>query len=1798
MKKFNALLSILVVLFIWGCGPSNSVEVVEFSPEGEIPSLVTFTVDFSENLAPADMQDKWLTEEFIVFTPAIKGKFKWVGTSRLIFSPDSPLEPMQSYTAEITKKVLFNSTFDPDFEEFEFRTPDLKLEKLDLYWSNIPKQYYRLSVKGNLSFNYPVSPALLKKYLEVRQNGKLVDTWIPVTDKADTKISINFGEVQQTEKEIEIVLYVKKGLESIYGKKPLDKTIRISKSLPPVTELTVTGIASGYDGENGWLEVETSQMVEENKLKDFVVINPPVDLNFSVSENLFRIEGNFASMQSVDLLIKKGLSGAYGGKLQDDFEQTVSLIEISPSVNFADKKGTYLMLGGQKNILVNTVNVTGVDIQVNQVFKNNIALMLNQYSDNYYYDDYGYNPTYYVGNYGRILYSEVINLKNRRNWLEKFTLNLDKIVHSKNKGIYVVNVSSTEDAWISDSKIIALSDLAIIAKKGKDELVVFVNSIKEATPVKDVTISLLSSNNQILLTGTTNSDGLIRFLSLSEKIKDFNPVIVTAEKEDDFNFIDLRSTLIETSRFEVDGTNPVASGFSVFTYSDRNIYRPGETVYLSSVVRTDKLKTPGDIPVFVKIINPQGKVFQEIKKSLNPEGSFELSVSLPVYALTGEYTAEVYSGVDILIDSYKFAVEDFVPDKLRVNVKTDKPSVLPGENVSIKINTEFLFGAKGSNLKYESYISLKSLPFRSNKFTDYNFEYHTSEVPVFENVPFEGTLDDNGLGSITYAAPYDLPSQGYISATAYVSVFDLTSRTVNRVSSFNIYPHKQFIGIKNTGEYYAVNQNLSFPVVTIDKDDRTLPGKTLTATLVRYEWNTVLKKDYSDRYYYASEEKEIIEWTKDYNSGSGDKDLTFMVTKSGRYELRVAYKLSDQYVKKSFYAYGFLTATSTSFQVNREGKIDIVFDKAVYRPGEKAKVLFIGPFSGKMLITMEREGVLYNKYIDFQNKSAQVEIPVFDEYMPNAYVTATLFKKHNSDNSTPFLVAHGFASIKVERKELNLPVTISNPPKIKPNSKQEIIVKTAPSRNIYVTLAAVDEGILQIRNFVTPDPYKFMYAKRSLSVESFDLYKLLLPEILSLNSSVGGDDYFSSELKRRTNPITSKRFNLFAFWSGIRKSDGNGIVRIPLEVGDFNGEVRLMAVAYSGSRFGSAESRMKVVDDIIIEPEIPKYLISNDKLTSPVTVINTTSKNVSVNLELKTSGPLKISGKATQSLSIKPNSTAKAEFNIESLNSVGEGKIIITASGGAKVTQTINISVTPPTPLITESGSGTLKNGSEIKIRIPANYISGTFNASLKISKFPMIKFSKQLKALIGYPYGCIEQTVSKAFPMLYFGDIAKVTAPELFTNNAPPFYVKEAIRKIETMQLYDGSISYWQGDSYSSWWGSVFAAHFLLESKTNGYSINEVALNRLLAFLAKKARENSTYNYVRYENGTRNVYRIANKEIIYSLYVLALAKRGDLSTMNYYKSKQNLLSNDMKYLLAASYAQLGQWNSYHQVIPKFYKLEITDRLSGGSFDSEIRANSIILNVLLDNDPQNQQIPQLIKYLSDNIAKVYTTQEQAFYFLAMGKAAARTADSKLKVDVIVDNKIIGTANGSDLKIEDNKIPGKTILLKGNGKGELYYYWSASGMKTNDKVQNTDNNLSVRREYYDFKTNQRINNNSFYQGQLLVCKIILKAQNQSAENIVITDIAPAGFEIENPRLSAASGMAWSSNNPISVQYLDVRDDRLFIFTNLESNSEKEFTYMLRVVNRGYYNLPVISAEAMYNPDFRSYNGGGFVQVGLK
>ena len=1780
----------LAAIGLSGCASSSDVEIITFSPQGETPLLTTVEIEFSRDLAPPEKQNQWLTEQFVAFEPSIPGRFKWTSGRRLVFSPDTPLEAIQEYTAGVTDAVLFGADLSADFEEYSFHTPDFDVIRAEVFWTHIPHQYYTVTVQANLHFNYPVQPERLREHLEVLRDDEPIGDIQIISDQPAEVIAVTFGEVKQKDSEQVFTIRIEDGLLSVVGKKPLQDTRDFKTVLPPITQLAVTGVASGYDGSTGWIEVATTQMVDEETLPQYVRVEPERSLQFFVSDNIVRIEGDFENEQTVDLIIEKGLPGLFGGVLEQEYRQQVSFVDIQPAVNFADRRGRYMLRGGAQNLEVHAVNIDELEIETHEVYANNILHFLNQHR--WYRYDYGYNPNYHVGDFGRELFRETIPLSSSRNWLGRHIISLDRVLESRHKGIYVVRVSSSEDRWIQDSKIVAISDLALIARVADDQITVFVNGIGDARPVEGVNISIISSNNQTLFEGRTDARGMVRFEDVRMRSEGFTPQLVLAETGEDFNVLDLDEARVETSRFDVGGLTQPSREYVTFLYAARDLYRPGETANLSAIVRTEDVHTVADVPVILKIISPRGRTFREYKMVLNGEGSFEQAIEIPDYALTGVYNMELYTGGDRLIGSSSFSVEEFVPDKVRVQLSAAERQYRPGDELVVAVDAEFLFGARAANLRYEADVQLRHRPFRSESFPGYDFSEHSVKNSRIERTALEGTLDSEGRAELRYTIPADIRAGGILEGRMYVSVFDLTGRTVNRVQPFTVYPNSAAIGIQSPGTYFGVNRNINFSLVAVDRKDQALRNFAADVRLVRLEWQTVLKKDHAGRYYYASEEKEILEWEKRVTL-NGETPYSVTVRRSGKYELRVAKAGMNAYQKTAFYAYGWATATASSFEVDREGRVDIIFDRERYRPGENAKVLFMCPFAGRLLITVERSGVYHHQYVDVDKRSVEITLPVRGEYLPNAYVTATLFRPHNGDRDTPFLVGHGFAAMDVERSENRLPLSISAPERVKPGTTQTVTIKTAPERNIYVTLAAVDEGILQITDFETPDPYTTMYARRALQVGAHDMYKFLLPEIVRGSSSTGGGD-LQDQARKRTNPITTRRFKLFSYWSGIRKSDANGSVRITLKLPQFNGEARLMAVAYTGERFGAAERRMKVANDIILEPQIPRLLTAGDSLLMPVTVINTTERRGRVRVSLDVDGPLSVQSDTRASVTVPANGTAQVLFRVSAGRIPGTASLRLSASGMDDVRERIDLAVRPRVPFSAEHRSGILRGGSSVTLPSADGYVRGTRSVQLTVSAFPAIRFADKVRRLVDYPYGCIEQTVSRAFPQLYLEEVLKLAAPERYRQHNPVYYVNEAIRRVESMQRYDGAMSYWPGGE-PTWWGSVYAAHFLVEAGKARYSINEHVLQRLLRYVAKQARTRETFDYAHRRGTGRTIELKARKEILYSLYVLALAGKQDLSTMNYYKSRPHLLTRDTRYLLAGAYALAGKWSSYHQTVPDMFRAALPERETGRSFDSELRANAVMLNVLLEVDPANKQIPDILRWIAGRAENMYSTQETAFVMLALGKAARRSAGADINVSVLVDGKKRGSYSGTSLVLGEKEIGTGSVQLKASGSGEAYYFWSAEGVKLRGDIEEVDVNMRARRQFYDYRSGQPVRGSEFRQGQLVVCKLSLTGEGRSIDNVALTDVVPAGFEIENPRLRPSTALGWSLSNPLNIEHMDVRDDRLILFTSLDGGATREFAYLLRVVNAGRFVLPPVAAEAMYDPAFRSYHGAETVNV---
>ena len=1794
-KSFFLIPIVFGIIFLSSCN-RNIVSLDYTNAKDEVEQLGNLTFRFSQPLMKDSLLNQWDSSEYVSFEPKIAGRFRWVHADELVFSPSTALLPATSYKAKINNEVLKFSSFGKiqNVDNISFRTPDLKLENSNTSWVVQDEGSNTALPQLDLVFNYPVSPAMVKEKLQLTINGQPVEYTMQTLSTSNT-ISLRLLGLKMKDEDVEAQINIEKGLLPEGGTNgTVEKLVAKSIIYSPYV-LRITDVGTNSDGT---VTVTTSQQVSSTNLASFIKITPAIKFTVEEQDNGFVIHSdNFDVSKTYEMVIAKGLKGKIGGVLKEDYNANLAFGELEPSISFANSKAVYLSKLGEKNIEVKVTNVEKMKVVVSKIYENN--LLAAQRSGYYpaesgnqsHEDEGGYSDSYSESVVGDVIFQEEIDTRTLPKFGNSriFHFNIDDKLPDF-KGIYHVMIRSEKDNWVRDSRFVSISDIGLVAKEGKDKILVFANSVKTAAPLTGVNAVVYGANNQVLGMAATNADGVAEIAYTRKEFVGFKPAMIIAKTADDFNYLPFSTTKVGTSRFEVGGRHSNGSGLDAFVYEERDIYRPGEKINFSVILRDKQWKSPGTIPVQLKFLLPNGKELKTFRKTLNDQGSLEGSIDLTTSAITGSYSLEVYTSNDILLTTEAFHVEEFVPDRIKVTTKLDKPFLQPGDISQLSIHADNFFGPPAANRNYECEIQIKQKSFSSKKYSGYNFDL-ANQNSFFDKVVREGKTSESGNANEKYEVPSTYKNIGQLQANFYATVFDETGRPVSRSSSVDIFTQEIFFGIANDGNYYyPLNQNLQFGLIALGKDDQLLNGARAEVQVIKHEYRTVLAKSGSYFRYESQKEDKLMASANLTISGERTK-YSFVPRVPGDYELRVYIPGSNSYVSKGFYSYGSWGTDNNSFEVSNEGNIDISTDKASYNTGEKVKALFKAPFSGKMLITMETDKVVSYQYtnVSADTRTVSVDLPLTADEVPNVYITATLIKPHDISD-IPLTVAHGYLNVSVEEKGRKIPVEILAQKSVRSRTHQKIKVKA--EANSMVTLAAVDNGVLQVSNFDTPDPYGYFYAKRALEVNGYDLYPLLFPELKARLSSTGGD--MESDMKKRVNPMPAKRIKIMSYWSGIKQADGSGEAEFEFDIPQFSGEIRLMAVSYKDKNFGSKEEKMTVADPIVLSTALPRFLSPKDSVTVPVTVTNTTSKSAKAVAVIKATGPVEIIGQNEQTVELSPNSEKRISFTVYGHPEIGTGKVTVDVNSmGEHFSDETEIGVRPAASLQKITGSGLVDGGSSQAIHFGTNdFIPSSMDYSLVVSRSPAIEYVKYLSMLVQYPYGCTEQTVSAAFPQIYYGDMADMLHLNKSAKANANYNVQEAIRKIKMRQLYNGAIMLWDNEDSENWWSTVYAAHFLLEAKKAGYDVDKSLLETILSYINNRLKKRETITY--YYNRTLNK-KIAPKEVPYSLYVLALAGRPNVSAMNYYKSNPELLSLDCKYLLSAAYALAGDKNSFKQFLPTQFSGEESVAQTGGSFYSDIRDESIALNVLVDVDPSNTQIPLMAKHVSEKLKQRYwySTQELAFSFIALGKISREALKSNATAEVKVNGKTVAEMNGNDLRLGTQQLKGTNIDLATKGTGRLYYYWEMEGISASGAYKEEDSYLKVRKHFYD-RYGRLISGNTFKQNDLVIVQIVLeKSYSGSVDNIVITDMLPAGFEIENARTKEIPGMEWikDASSPTAI---DVRDDRINLFVDGVGNKQVYY-YAVRAVSPGTYRMGPVSADAMYNGEYHSYNGAGVIKI---
>ncbi|MEW6096720.1 MAG: alpha-2-macroglobulin [bacterium] len=1742
---------------------------VAFSPSEEVGVKTNFTFEFSSDVVETTSVGNMLEKEEVIFTPKIKGRFKWLSQKMLRFYPEVILPPATSFKVEVLPKICKKKNiFIKGDRVFSFYTERLKIIHSQPRFIYERKEKMETRIEWTIEFNQNVSPKKLYEFCKIYYDLKVGVKNIPykITPEGPAKVFKFITEpIKRGNNEQFIKIRIEKGLLGEKGDLGLLLDFVGDFKIEP--NLKVYQVLPQQNERQCWIQIEFSSPVDTTFLKEYIKLKPEIEFRLEQDNRYCNIHGDFKPGESYEVYIREGVPAEDGTFLQQDFETTVVIQDLEPSLAFKDK-GIFLCRKGFTNLAIESVKIAKFHLEAHKVFINNLVYLLSDYDS----DDYWYEPS----NLGKKVYSEDISVDVERNQIKTTYFNLNQFLKDKRKGVFIVKIYDCDERWWrNDSQLVLATDIGIMGKKSEDELFVSCNSLKDLTPISNVSIALISTNNQVITEGRTNGDGVCVIKGLKEKMEDFTPFIITASTEDDFSFLKFDDCRMPIAAFDVSGRPHLLFGYEAYLYPERGVYRPGEVANVVSIVRGSNVSLPESFPVKLTLLDPTNKLFKEFGKNITNTGIVDFQIEIPDYAKTGRYIARLDVG-ESEIGRCDFLVEEFIPDRIKVEVSTDKQEYQVGEKVNADVLGICLFGPPAVGRKVEARYQISAQPFTPTGWKDFVFGDADKGFKEI-NIPLEeGLLDENGKYRFTFDIPKDIYPPAMLNSVISASVLEPGGRAVSAYKGISIHPYPFYIGLRPKTEGYAeIGKRYSVDYVVVNTKGQKVIPNVLTCSFYRIVWHSMLKKDKDGYYRYVSERSENL-INQFRFSPKGQKEIGVTPQDYGEYKIVLTCPETKSQASIKFYASGWGYAP---WSLANPDKIELSLEKEHYKIGETARLLVKAPFAGKLILTMEREKVFGWRIINMSENTATIEVPVEDLYKPNIYLTATIIRK--VDDSNLPMRAFGIIPLKLDCGDKRIPVQINSSAHIR--SKQKLNIEVQAETNCFLTIACVDEGILQLTEFQNPNPMDFFYGKKRLDVSSYDIYSLILPEVKGEGKGSAGD-ILEKVRKKHITPVNVRRVKPIAFFSGIVKADETGKAKIDFYIPEFQGRVRVYAVASNGDRFGAGKTDVRVSDPIVLTPTIPRFLAPKDKFTLPVFTYNDCGKKGNFTVSLKIKCPIKIIGETSKVLEIGPKKEKGVFFDLQVGEAIGKAEFKIFASGlGEKTKATCELPIRPPLPLITKSGSARIPAGTSYNLELPGGWIEGTQMGKIVISSFPAIKFSKSIQYLLRYPHGCIEQTTSRVFPLLYFEELAKSAEPALFKHNSAAYYINEGIAKLETMSLDNGAFSFWPGIHFVNYWGSIYASHFLVEAKKKGFNVNEWVYKRMLSYLNEIAKKHYDNYYGR-------------EQQVYACYVLSLANQPPKSTIQYLKENEiKNLSLYSQFQLAGCFAKIGDMKTARFLLPSQIQPQSVSRETGGNFNSSIRANAIMLDILAQYFPESPGIPILIKELSQKAeaGEWYNTQDNAFAFLAIGKALKSEKKAKFTGEAIISGKVY-TFNEQGKTIEGKELSGQKVNIKVQGVGNCYVYWNVEGIPKGFAIEEYDKGIKVRREFLN-KDGGNIDYQNIKQGDLIVAKITMSAMDKDLENVIICDMLPAGFEIENPRLATTANIPWIGQQSYKPDYMDIRDDRLLLYTSVRRRDTQTFYYGLRAVTRGEFILPPILSESMYDPTYTCVASSGMIKI---
>jgi uncharacterized protein YfaS (alpha-2-macroglobulin family) len=1547
-------------------------------------------------------------------------------------------------------------------------------------------------------------------------------------------------------------------------------------------------------------------------------------------------EKSFSGSKLVEVF--QGIESIDGYKMKHPYSERLQFEEIKPGVKLL-KSGTILPSSNNLKINFEAANLNAVDVKIYKIYKNNIMQFLQDNELN------GTENLRQVSQAiaKSTIQLKQNNLLDYSKW-NTYALDISKIIKPEPGAIYRVELSykkvyslykcsgsttaneeeSDEEGsggeevdendvnysnggynyyyeqdyewrqsqdpcsgyYFYNTRIgtnILATDLGVIAKRGTDKsIVIAVSDIVSTDPVSGATVELYNYQQQKIACSKTDSDGMVSFQL--EKYAYF--AIVTDGDQSTYVKLDDELSL-SVSNFDVSGET-LQKGLKGYIYGERGVWRPGDSGYLSFILNDNANKLPTSHPIKLRLNDPNGKTVYEYVQKMNPLNHYKFVIPTEASDITGNWEAVVSIGGARFYKSIK--IETIKPNRLKIKNSFNEPVLSAGKNNVNNIQVLWLHGAVAKDLKTEVQAKFSQQLTTFKGFAKYVFDDPTRSFSTEEINIFSGKVDANGRASIPIKPNIEGQAPGMLRAAFITKVYENGGDVSTDVASTSYSPYKTYVGVKapepNKYGMIETGKNNRFSIATVGENGKPKAVRNLEVRVYKLESRWWWDASHDDLSSYNTANATIAYRNFTINTdASGKGSMAFSVTDDewGNYLIRVSDPTGGHATGVKVYIdMPWWSAKSRNTDGESATMLRFSTDKTNYAVGDKAKIFFPSSEGGRALISIENgTKVLKTIWTKTKQGETSVEMPITGDMAPNVYINISLLQPHASTKNDSPIRMYGIVPIEVVDKNTVLEPQLSMPDVLRPEQSINVKVAEKHGKKMTYTIAVVDEGLLDLTRFKTPNAWDSFYTREALGVRTWDIYDDVIGAYggkVNQVFSIGGDADSGGGKAKKAN-----RFQPVVMYLGPFEL-GKGDTKVhKIKLPKYIGSVRTMIVAADAetSAYGMAEKATPVRSPLMVLASLPRKISPSEKVTIPVTLFATEKQIKNVTLQIKTNNSVRVIGSATQKVTFTEPDEKMAYFNLEVGSVTGIGKIdIIATSGKEKSTYSVEIDVTNPNPVTNAYTDIVIEPNSSKTIAWKTFGVAGSNKAKMEVSSVPTIDFSRRLDYLIQYPHGCVEQTTSAVFPQLYLTDVMDLDAvrKQNIQKN-----VTAGMQRLSNFQLANGGFSYWPGNTEADDWGSSYAGHFLIEAEKKGYVLPISFKAKWISYQQKQARQ---WRYEKqYGNDLAQAYR---------LYTLAVAGAADLASMN--RLRETLgISNESKLRLAATYALLKQNAAGMALLSQSFidEQNTEDHYYYYYYGSAERNRAMALETLILLG-QKQKAFAMATKLAKNLssAQWMSTQTTAYGLYAMAKFAKSNGSKGVSVQYSNGGKpeIINTAKTLAQRTLVVKTGTNSVTIKNNKKNTLFVRVLNSGILPVGSEKVVQNNLEANVVFRNRK-GAAINVSKIAQGTEFYAEVTLTNQkNERVENIALSQILPSGFEIVNTRYTdfgdATSNVA---------DYIDIRDDRANYYFGLKAGETRKFKMLFNASYLGKYYLPGLQCEAMYDHDFLARTKGQWVEV---